>query len=355
MIINAEGYNVEIGSIADSSLESILINKERYSSIYVLVDENTHEHCLPYLMYSVSGLEEAQIIEIPSGEENKILDICYQVWFTLTENNTDRKALLVNLGGGVIGDMGGFIASTYKRGIDFVNIPTTLLSQVDASVGGKVAIDFEGFKNQIGLFSNPLGVFIDANFLSTLDKRNVKSGLAEALKHGLILDKNHWQNLSSFSIDSEMLESLIYDSIRIKNEIVLEDPNERGNRKLLNFGHTIGHSIETYFLSNTNQPLLHGEAIAVGMIVEAHLSKSIGLSDAEFDEIFKVIQNHFDLPQLPGDSFFPLIELMKNDKKNTSDKINFTLLNTIGEASCDNFISEEDLQLALKFYNNSLS
>jgi 3-dehydroquinate synthase len=192
--IKSDSYSIFTGSISENIIASG-IDVSSYSSVFILVDENTHEHCWPYLMYSVSGLEHAEVIEIPSGEENKVLEICYHIWNTLSEVNADRKALMINLGGGVIGDMGGFAASTYKRGIDFIQIPTTLLSQVDASVGGKLGIDFEGYKNQIGVFNKPKAVFVDVSFLETLDERNMRSGFAEMLKHALIADAKQWEKL----------------------------------------------------------------------------------------------------------------------------------------------------------------
>ncbi len=349
MIIHAQDYVVEVGSISGASLQSILTDKNIYSSIFILVDENTHEHCLSYILYQISGLERAQIIEIPSGEENKVLDICYQIWYTLTENQADRKSLLINLGGGVIGDMGGFVASAYKRGIDFINIPTTLLAQVDASVGGKVAIDFEGMKNQVGLFSNPKGVFIDVNFLETLDERQIKSGIAEMLKHGLISDKQHWNNLKTNPLKN--YRKFIADSIKIKNEIVLKDPKEINIRKQLNFGHTVGHAVETYFLTQTNEPLLHGEAIAIGMLCESILSKKVGLSDVEFDEIKQTLISLYTFPPLPSEEFSVLISFMKNDKKNSDGNINFTLLSEIGSSVINQFVSEKKIEEALYQYN----
>jgi len=353
MIVNAENYKVEIGPIGESSLQSLLTENSTYSSIFILVDENTHEHCLSYIMYQVSGLENAEIIEIPSGEDNKSLEICYQVWYTLTENQANRNALMINLGGGVIGDMGGFIASTYKRGMDYIQIPTSLLSQVDASIGGKVGIDLEGYKNQIGLFSNPRAVFIDPNFLATLSKRELISGLAEMLKHGLALDSKHWNDLKNLDeVSSKTLSSLIADSVGLKNGVVLEDPKEQSIRRKLNYGHTIGHAIEAHNLTQSSDKLLHGECIAIGMIVESFLSLENGLSETEFEEIKGMILNHFDLPKLDPDSFDALIALMKNDKKNRGDEINFTLLKSIGESSVNHNVSEEKIKKGLTYYNS---
>lgn len=356
MLIDALDYKIHIDSLAESNLEQDYFLNPRYSSIFVIVDENTHEHCLSHVMYSASGLENAQIIELPSGEENKVIEICYHVWQTLTENNADRNSLIVNLGGGVISDMGGFIASTYKRGIDFINLPTTLLSQVDASVGGKVGIDFEGFKNQIGLFSNPKAVFIEPLFLSTLDNRLLLSGFAEMLKHGLVSSKSHWEKLKDLNFESDFSDfvpSLISDSVQIKNRIVKNDFKEEGERKLLNFGHTVGHAIESYYLnSEGKENLLHGEAIAIGMLIESILSIQVGLSQADLEEIKSFMNRFYKMPKFLDDELKVMLELMYNDKKNKDGKINFTLLNEIGKGCTDNYLSENKITAAFSVYNS---
>src|SRR5690606_32174448 len=206
-----------------------------------------------------------------AGEENKNIDFCIGIWKMLLDFGAERNSLLINLGGGVVTDMGGFAASTYKRGIDFVQIPTTLLSQVDASIGGKTGIDLDTVKNIIGTFTQPEAVYINVDFLNTLDKRQLVSGFAEMIKHDFIFDASYFEDLKGFSFDRPD-EDLIYRSVGIKNEVVKQDPKESGLRKILNFGHTIGHAVETYSIDNDDNPLLHGEAIAVGMICEAYLS-----------------------------------------------------------------------------------
>lgn len=320
------------------------------SKIFVLVDENTLEHCIPTLLLENKALHNAEIIEIDSGEENKTLDICYQIWKTLADYKADRNSLLINLGGGVITDMGGFIASTYKRGIDFINIPTTLLSQIDASVGGKTGVDFEGLKNVIGVFNEPKGVFIYPNFLQTLDKREMLSGFAEAIKHSLIIDAGYWGKLDTETLsNSNNWEELIATSINIKNKIVSNDPFEKGERKLLNFGHTIGHAIESYSLLHDQTPLMHGEAIAVGMICESYISNSRNrLAAADLKTITKTISSIYSHYKLDDSTYHELIELMKNDKKNDSNEINFTLLSKIGEAD---FNMDVDVELILESLN----
>ncbi|MEQ8926380.1 MAG: 3-dehydroquinate synthase family protein, partial [Fulvivirga sp.] len=236
------------------------------SKVAVLVDENTHEHCLPHL-----GIKDFVLIRINSGEVHKNLATCQFIWETLTDHGFDRQGLLLNLGGGVIGDMGGFCASTYKRGIRFVNIPTTLLAQVDASVGGKLGIDFNRFKNHIGIFAEPEAVIIDPFFLETLPANELRSGFAEVIKHHLIRDLDGWKQLSQSKMETLNWLEVIKHSVEIKNDIVIKDPKESGVRKILNFGHTIGHALESHYL-NSDEPLLHGEAIALGMICESHIS-----------------------------------------------------------------------------------
>ena len=304
-------------------------NENQYSNVAVLVDENTKKHC-----YSIvkSNLPTHSLVEINSGEQNKNLATCETIWQKLTDAKFDRQSLLVNLGGGVIGDMGGFCAATYKRGIDFINIPTTLLAMVDASVGGKLGIDFGSFKNHIGLFSEPKQVLIDSIFLKTLPANQLKSGFAEVVKHALIADKEHWEYLLSTKFGDMNWSKIIEHSINIKSEIVGKDPFERGLRKVLNFGHTIGHAIESYFL-DSKEPLLHGEAVAMGMRAEARLSMSEGvLSEQSFEQIDKYLSaNHLPL-SLNDDQIASMIELMSQDKKNEGSRTNFTLLKKIGQA-----------------------
>ena len=268
----------------------------------------------------------------------------------LIDFGADRNALLINLGGGVITDMGGFVASTYKRGIDFVHIPTTLLSQVDASVGGKTGVDIDGIKNIIGTFTQPKAVFVVADFLETLPQRQLLSGLAEMLKHGLICDAAYWDQLKTSDLNIPTAE-LIYRSVAIKNQVVMEDPNEKGIRKSLNFGHTIGHAVETYSLLNDEDHLSHGEAIVIGMICEAWLSnKKTGLSDAELTEITNVLGTLYPKYNIVDGSYDTLTELMQKDKKNQSGKINCTLLTRIGQYHIDNICTETELCDSLRYY-----
>ena len=318
-----------------------------HSQIFVLIDENSKKYCLPVLGNS---LDKAIIIEIVSGEENKTLDTCLKIWKGLTEDNADRNALLINLGGGVIGDMGGFCASTYKRGIDFINIPTTLLSQVDASIGGKLGVDFNGFKNHIGLFNLPQKVIIDPIFLKTLPQNQIRSGFAEMLKHGFIQTNSHLKELSKIDIESCNWLSYIETSIKIKNEIVTADPIEKNERKFLNFGHTIGHAVESYFINN-NLPILHGEAVALGIIAETYLStKILGLEPNEQNEIVDIIDCFFDRIEIPTKSTPEILKNLDQDKKNTNSTIQSVLLKKMGEPKHSVEITKENVLEALNAY-----
>ncbi len=328
-----------------------------YSKVFILLDENSFRHCYPQLVEHVEAFKDAELIEIESGEENKNIDVCLQIWSTLSELNADRKSLFVNLGGGVIGDMGGFIASTFKRGIDFINIPTTLLSQVDASVGGKVGIDLNHLKNEIGVFSNPKAVFINSDFLKTLDKKQLLSGFAEIIKHALIADASYWKKVIQTDLnDIRSLDKLVETSVKIKNKVVLQDPQEYGLRKTLNFGHTIGHAIETCSLEETGiESFLHGEAIAIGMICEAYLShKLCTLPKEQLKEITDFIFSHYTSLAIDHMDQQHLVELMGHDKKNEKGLINFSLLAAIGSCEINKTADGDQIIEALSYYMEQL-
>ncbi len=321
---------------------SQLVKEINPDKIAILVDENTLKHC-----FSKIELKHDILIQIESGEENKTLQTCEYIWSQLTEAGFTRKSLLINLGGGVIGDMGGFAASTFKRGMAFINIPTTLLSQVDASLGGKLGVDFNGLKNHIGIFQDPNHVFVHVGFLKTLPERELRSGFAEIIKHSLIRNKEQWNHLKDQSFDSLNWEELIPQSIAIKNDVVTIDPKENGLRKILNYGHTIGHALETYFLETSN-PLLHGEAIALGMILENKLAEEMGMISEETDQkIEKHIRAFFDLPaELPN--YEKLKEYLNQDKKNDALGIRFSLLEKEGQCTFDVLVEEDLIKKILK-------
>ena len=337
---------MSVGSIKEL-LPKWLAGKS-YSQIGVLVDENTKQCCLPILD---SILSEYELIEIKSGEENKTLSTCDYIWKKLTSCGFDRHALLINLGGGVIGDMGGFCAATYKRGISFINIPTTLLSMVDASVGGKLGIDFGPYKNHIGLFKTPDNVIIDPIFLETLPLNELRSGYAEIIKHALISGHSDWEMLKDKSFPELDWIELIKHSVATKSEIVVSDFKEEGLRKILNFGHTIGHAIESYYLNKGKQKLLHGEAVAIGIICETYLStKLTGISREEYLEISTYVGGIFNKVDLQLNELEEIAELAKQDKKNAQNNIQAVLLKSIGNPIIDCHISTSEIKSSLVEY-----
>ncbi|MBQ4915203.1 3-dehydroquinate synthase [Maribacter sp. MMG018] len=348
--IVSDSYAVHFNETSYQELNSHLKTKG-YSTIFILVDENTHELCLPQFMAEISGEYHFEIIEIASGEEHKTIDTCVGVWEALSELGADRKSLMINLGGGVLTDLGGFVASTFKRGIDFINVPTTLLSMVDASVGGKTGVDLGNLKNQIGVINQPQMVLIVTDFLETLEERQVKSGFAEMLKHGLIKDSNYWHALKRAKSLSELKEH-IYTSVEIKNNVVLQDPTEQNIRKILNYGHTLGHAIESYFLENQEKKtLLHGEAIAIGMILEGYLSNKLtGLNTEELKNIKETFLNYYDKISFTKNDIEKIIALLKYDKKNSHGNINFVLLKAIGETQTDVRIEPDLYSEAFAYY-----
>lgn len=346
MIMNMLPPHIQLTENASAILRKKLAEMAP-DRIAFLVDENTKKLCLP----SIDIDQDFHLIEIKSGEQNKTLNTCEFIWEHLTQYNFTRNSLLINLGGGVIGDMGGFTAATYKRGIRFINIPTTLLSQVDASIGGKLGIDFSGLKNHIGIFRDPDTIIIDQSFINTLPQEQVLSGFAEIIKHALIRDNTYWdqlQLLNPFSIKD--WNSLVYTSIQIKNDVVQNDPYEKGLRKILNFGHTLGHAMETWKLNHQNI-ITHGEAIAVGMIMETYLAFSCKLiSENELQSVSGYIKKNYPYHSIPDVN--DLIELMKHDKKNDGDKVNFSLIKTIGE--CDYNVAVDTFRIkdAVDYYES---
>ncbi len=342
-------YEIKLGE-ASSNLSRFLSN-QTYSKVFVLVDENTGRDCYPKIEKVLLGLHP-HLIRIQSGEIHKNIDTCQYIWSQLMEQEADRKSLLINLGGGVIGDMGGFCASTYKRGIDFLQIPTTLLSQVDASIGGKLGIDFQEVKNSIGLFKNPKTVLVDTEFLQTLPTREIRSGLAELLKHGLIADAEAWGSLIRIQ-DVKHVDWMpyVYESLLVKQKIVTADPFEQGLRKSLNFGHTIGHAIESQALRGDN-PFLHGEAVAIGMVIEAYLSyRMLGLDKGSVREISDYITKIYGFHPISEEDYDVLIGWMRQDKKNDERGINFSLLPEIGAVKVNQICDIATIRDGFRFYN----
>lgn len=352
--IQAADYSIVFNENAYPALNSIL-QENKYSKIFLIVDENTNEYCLPEFLPLLSTEIPFEIIELESGEIHKNIQTCTEVWTILTELGGDRKSLILNLGGGVITDLGGFVASTFKRGIDFINIPTTLLGMVDASVGGKNGVDLGTLKNQVGTITNPKMVVIDSRFLDTLPQNQMRSGLAEMMKHGLISNKKYWDRfLDLTQLDTSDLDTLIHEAIGIKNHIVQQDPTENGIRKALNFGHTLGHAIESYFLENEDKTtLLHGEAIAIGMILESYLSLEKNLiTSSEYLEIKNTIKSIFSTVEFSEKDLAPICDLLIHDKKNEYGKIQFALLDGIGGVKTNQEVATANILNAFADYKS---
>jgi len=350
--ISTKNCNIHFNDTCYTSLNKHL-KESNFSKIFILVDENTHQYCLPLFLQKMETTAVIEIMEIESGEINKTIDTCVGVWNTLSELDADRKSLLINIGGGVITDLGGFVACTFKRGISYINVPTTLLSMVDASVGGKTGVDLGHLKNQVGVISNPDLVLIDTKYLDTLETNQMRSGLAEMLKHGLITGEDYWrkfEDLSKLSLDD--LDTLIYESVLIKKNVVEEDPFENGLRKTLNFGHTLGHAIESYFLSNPNKTtLLHGEAVIVGMILACYISSELTDFPKEKTQRIKdLFLGYYGKIEIQTSELPAIIELLKYDKKNNHGNINFVLLEDIGITKIDCLVDDNVILDAFKFY-----
>jgi 3-dehydroquinate synthase len=338
--------SVIISPISES-LKTFLTTHD-YSKIIVLTDTNTKRFCYPIIK---DTLPKHTVITVKHGEENKNLPTCEVIWSAMTEAQLDRYALMINLGGGVIGDMGGFCAATYKRGIDFIQIPTTLLSQVDASVGGKLGIDFQGFKNHLGVFTLPNAVLIDPIFLKTLSEREKRSGFAEILKHCLIQDVNKWNEIRGKDLSEQNLPDLIAHSVEIKKKVVEQDPTEKGLRKILNFGHTLGHAIETFFLPEGKKRLFHGEAIATGMVCESHIAYKRGLIDERtLEQIEEFIFSIYGKVDIAEADFDAIIGLTLQDKKNKGKEVRFSLINAAGSCLYDIVVKKNEMKKALEYY-----
>lgn len=353
--IKSYNSNIYIDNNKFDLLNIFLNDNNNISQIYIIVDENTHNYCLPSLVKNVEKLRDAEIIEIESGEESKSIEIATQIWQMLLDYQADKNALIINLGGGVISDLGGFIASQYKRGIKYINIPTTLLGMVDASIGGKVNIDLNSFKNVIGSFYFPMAILINTEFIATLNKRHFKNGLVEHFKHFLIHGSEKFNLLLNTDIqkDTTVFDEFLIQSVEIKNNIICEDPYEKGIRKTLNFGHTIGHAIESYSMAKTKKPLMHGEAVCIGIICESYISKKLNLISQEYLEnikkyLFKNI-GKFDISKYNQQE---LVIIMENDKKNSNDSINFSLIKENDFCTTNNFIEKEMIIDALNHYNS---
>lgn len=325
-----------------------------YDKLYILTDEHTQQYCYPLLK---DLLPETEQIIIGAGDVNKTLENLAFVWQALSEKGASRHSLLINLGGGMITDLGGFAASTFKRGITYINIPTTLLAMVDAAVGGKTGINFNGLKNEIGVFNPAAYVILETEFLRSLDVQNFFSGYAEMLKHGLISTPEHWSELLNFntdSIDYSVLKEMVGRSVSVKEQIVAEDPLEHGIRKALNLGHTVGHAFESLALAQ-NHPVLHGYAVAWGIVCELYLSHiKVGFPIEKMRQTIQFIRQNYGTFSFDCNQYEQLYELMKHDKKNTAGIINFSLLKNIGEVSLNETADKETIFQMFDFYRECM-
>ncbi|MBO9614521.1 MAG: 3-dehydroquinate synthase [Dyadobacter sp.] len=339
--------SVVIAPIGES-LPDFLSSKQ-YSKIVVIADNNTKRYCYPILK---AFLPKHNVVTVPPGEAHKTLATCEKIWEAMTKEELDRHALVINVGGGVIGDMGGFCAAVYKRGIDFIQVPTTLLSQVDASVGGKLGIDFQGFKNHLGVFNIPKSVLIDPVFLKTLPEREIRSGFAEIIKHCLIADGAKWEEIRAKDFEEQNWPDLIAHSVKIKQQVVDQDPTEKGLRKILNFGHTLGHAVETCFLNKgPKERLFHGEAIAVGMIMEAYLSFERKMIDQQtLTNIEEFLFATYGKVKIKPEDIEEIIALTRQDKKNKGKEIRFSLLKGAGQCAFDIVVTATEMRRSIAYY-----
>ncbi len=335
--IKSTTYNIHVEHDSFDALNKFLSKKE-YTKYIIICDENTSQYCLSTLLFGCETLTAAEIIELESGEKNKTIETCMQVWGALTDIGADKKSLIINFGGGAISDLGGFVASTYKRGIDFINIPTTLLSMVDASVGGKTGVDFEGIKNHIGVIYEPKGVFVNPAFLETLSERQIKNGYAEIIKIAFIADNEFWKTLKKIKNYKEFYtENIIIKAIELKNVIVKKDLYETNLRKSLNFGHNIGHALESALIKQ-NKDILHGEAVAFGMIIESEIANRLKrISKKDLESIVNYIKSIYKEIKLSNPTKKLVLEFLRHDKKNDGTHLCFALPKNVGsyELCCD--------------------
>ena len=346
-----EKQKVIISTKLENSVASAVGECER-DRTFILVDETTERLCLP-LVAGFDCVRDAQVITIGATDQNKTLDSLSHVWTELQRGGATRHSLMINLGGGMVTDLGGFAASTFKRGLNYINIPTTLLAMVDASVGGKTGINFGGLKNEIGVFSCAKSVILDTTFLKTMDHENICSGYAEMLKHGLIANEDMLAELLNFDldvIDYYQLSRMLADSVQVKERIVDEDPTEQGIRKALNLGHTIGHAFESFAMKSM-KPILHGYAVAYGLVCELYLScVKTGFPVDRMRQVVRFINENYGKLPVTCDDYPTLLELMTHDKKNVGDTINFTLLGGVGDIRINQTATKEEICEALDFY-----
>lgn len=339
-----------------SELASYL-SSHKHDNVFVLTDTNTRDKCFPPLA-SVLDPVATKIITIKAGDTHKDITQVMAIWDVLSKSGASRNSLLINIGGGMVTDLGGFAGATFKRGLHTLNIPTTLMASVDAAVGGKTGINFNGLKNEIGSFYQPDCVMIDCSFLKTLDRDNILSGYAEMLKHGLISDPQSFHEVLAFDTenpDFDKLNKLVNTSVSIKERIVTEDPKELGIRKALNFGHTVGHALESLSFAQ-NRPMLHGHAVAAGMICELYMShKSCGMPIDTVRQVTHFIKEQYPPFIFSCDDYNTLYKYMTHDKKNEGDRILFTLLGNIGDIRINQITNKDLILESLDFYRENIN
>jgi 3-dehydroquinate synthase len=348
MFLCTDKYRVYFEKETPGYLIEYLEKQVKVKELAIICDSNTHTHCWPVIAPFLSA-HETELFVFPAGEENKNMATAMAILEQLLDKKIKRKDLIINLGGGVVTDLGGFCASIFKRGIPFIHIPTSLLGMVDASVGGKTGVDFKGQKNMLGTFTDPLAVFIWPEFLKTLPEEHLRSGKAEAFKHGLIDNPGLWNSMCN--TETLSYERLIFKSLEIKKKVVDRDPKDSGERKKLNYGHTIAHALEAYYLAQNLPPLYHGDAVAAGMVIEGYLSWKYGrLPKEDFDQLRSHLINCFPKIEIPQTAIPALMDWMENDKKNDVPGISFVLLDSIGEASVNQRMNEEWVKESLEYY-----
>ncbi len=351
---NMSAQKVVICKDLRSELSDFLASLD-YDKLFILTDTNTRSACYP-LIRDTPALSDAPVFVTEAGDMHKNVESLSRIWTSLSDGGASRNSLLLNLGGGMVTDMGGFAGATFKRGIRTINIPTTLMASVDAAVGGKTGINFNGLKNEIGAFYPPLCVFIDCEFLRTLDRANILSGYAEMIKHGLISSMENYTSVMLYDIDTmnyTYLNELVARSVEVKERIVAEDPKERGIRKALNFGHTVGHAYESLSFRK-ERPILHGHAVAAGIVSELYLShKRCGFPMEKVSQVVYYIKEYYPAFVFDCKDYDSLYELMTHDKKNESGIINFTLLGNVGDVRINQSVSKEVILESLDFYRES--
>ena len=359
-IKESDSTNIYEGATVFSAVQNTL--KDHFSHLnkrFILVDENTKKHCLEALIGYTPALAGSTIIEIKSGEEQKSIETVMSIWEQLTVGNAGRDSLLVNLGGGVITDVGGFAAATFKRGIPYLNVPTTLVGMADAAIGGKIAINFKSFKNQVGMFLLPRGTYIYSGFLRTLNRKDFLNGVAEIIKYGLIMDVGLFKKIAKLGVielfnqpfKDSLWDDLIRRTVKTKSEIIEKDFRDHKERRLLNFGHTIGHAFESYAMAENGDGLSHGHAVAMGIICESYLSGvKAGLKQNELDEIVALITSIFPVVPIESSSIGDLITIMKQDKKSSHGSLQFTLIKSQGKAIINQPIEDNLVHESFEYY-----